>query len=77
MDTILGPAMWVVRSDLVNGLPRRMAEWEEALETEHQRQAKLIVMEAIAAAERRGRRRGSWKRRPWPRIPEPRRPFAP
>ena len=35
-----------------------MAEWEEALESEHQRQAKLIVMEAIAAAERRG-----WKRR--------------
>jgi hypothetical protein len=34
-----------------------VAEWEEALESDHQRQAKVIVMEAIAAAERRG-----WKR---------------
>jgi uncharacterized protein (DUF1919 family) len=35
-----------------------VAEWEEALETDHQRQAKLIVMEAIHAAERRGKRMG-------------------
>jgi hypothetical protein len=35
-----------------------VAEWEEALESEHQRQAKVIVMEAIAAAERRGRKQG-------------------
>jgi hypothetical protein len=35
-----------------------MADWEEALEADHQRQAKLIVMQAIYAAERRGRRQG-------------------
>jgi hypothetical protein len=33
-----------------------MAEWEEALQSDQQRQAKLIVMEAIAAAARRARR---------------------